>query len=309
MKISKRVQALLVLIVFIWPVQAVQAHERLIILHTNDLHGRIETGENRLGMPYIAALNKYYGSRHEHVLLLDAGDTIHGRPITDGLKGKSAVASMNAAGYEVMVPGNHDFNFGWERLLELEADFMQFSLVAANVFNNGELLFDPYVIKTIGDFRVGIFGLVTPETLYSTHPKNIEGIRFGEVLQAAEKYSTLLREEYKTDLVVALGHIGISDSEKIARQVEGIHLFVDGHSHTMLKQGRKVCGTLIVQAHEYGNYLGKVEIDLSKGKPVIEAQLISADEALGLVEPDARIQEMLEEFRAELSRMILENHP
>ncbi len=277
----------------------------LIILHTNDIHGRIEVDEGRLGMPYIGSLVQYYRAQYEYVLVLDAGDTIHGQAVTNQLEGESAVISMNVAGYDVMVPGNHDFNFGYDRLLELEEQFMEFQLVAANVFKEGELLFDPYVIKELGEFTVGIFGLATPATYTTTHPRNIEGIEFGDMNAAAEKYVAVLREEYNVDLVVALGHVGINSSREVAAQVEGIDLFVDGHSHSLLLRGEWVGETLIVQAHEYSNYLGKVEIDLSGAAPVMEASLISAETARELVEPDEELVEMMQEFRDEVVRRML----
>jgi len=311
------------LVVLAAPMATLGAGHELVVLHTNDLHGRIEIDEGRLGMPYIAALIDHFRAEYEHVLVMDAGDTIHGRPITDQLEGESTAVSMSVAGYDVMVPGNHDFNFGYDRLLELEEAYIEFDLVAVNVFKDEELLFDPYVIKEAGDYTIGIFGLATPDAYVTTHPRNIEGIDFGEgidpdmdrnekidaaldyAVQAAQRYADVLRNEYEVDLVVALGHIGISVSRRIAEEVEGIDLFVDGHSHTRLPEGEWVHDTLIVQAHEYGNYMGKVVIDLSGERPVMEARLISAEEAKEIVEPDETLVELLEEFRAEVIRRLL----
>ncbi len=272
----------------------------LIVLHTNDIHGRIEVDEDILGFPYISSLVQYYRAQYEHVLVLDAGDALHGQPITTVLEGESAVVSMNIVGYDVMVPGNHDFNFGYQRLLELEEEYMEFDLVGANVFKEGELLFTPYVIKEVGDFTVGIFGLVTSQI--ATHPRNIEGLEFGDITEAATRCVSALRDDHNVDLVIALGHVGLNYSSEVAAQVEGIDLFVDGHSHSLLLQGEWVGNTLIVQAHEYGKYLGKVEVDLSGETPVMEASLISAEVGRELVDPDEELIELLEEFREEILR-------
>ncbi len=278
----------------------------LVILHTNDIHGRIEVDEGRLGMAYISSLIAYHRDQYEHVLVLDAGDTIHGRPITDRLEGESTVVAMNKAGYDVMVPGNHDFNFGYEKLLELE-EMMTFDLVATNVFKDGELLFNPYVVKEVGAYTVGIFGLATSATYTTTHPRNIVGIEFGNMEEASRKYVEILRTEYNVDLVIALGHVGIKDSSEVVTQVAGIDLFVDGHSHSRLPEGEWVSDTLIVQAHEYGNYLGKVSIDLSGEEPIFEASLISAEAARDLVDPDEEMNELMQEFRDEVVRRLLGN--
>ncbi len=279
----------------------------LIILHSNDIHGRIEMGEGLMGMPIIGAIIEDYRARYENVLVLDAGDTIHGRPITNALDGTSTVKTMNMAGYDVMVPGNHDFNFGYERLLELEEE-MEFDLVAANVFKDGELLFRPYVVKEVGPFSVGIFGLATPATYTTTHPDNIVGIEFGEMVEAAQKYVEILRNDYQVDFVIALGHVGMggnNPSTRVAEQVAGIDLFVDGHSHTRLEEGEWHHGTLFVQAYEYTKYFGKVEIDLSGDEPVITASLISAEEAVAQFEPVPELVDYLAEAREEVRQKLL----
>ncbi len=285
------------------------AAQDLVILHTNDIHGRIETdletSEPRLGMPLIAAIIEDYRDRYDNVLVLDAGDTIHGRPITNRLEGRSTVETMNVAGYDLMVPGNHDFNFGYERLLELE-DKMEFDLIAANVYKDGELLFKPYVIKEAGDFRVGFFGLATPDTYSTTHPNNIVGIEFGDMVEAAETYVGVLRDE-GVDLIVALGHVGFGrnyPSTAVVEQVEGIDLFVDGHSHDRLPQGERHHGTLFVQAYEYSKDIGVVYIDLQGDEPEFDARLISAADA-GEIPPHEDIHAMLKEFREEVRALML----
>lgn len=304
MRISKVFLVLgVVLAILLLSVTVLAASIDLIILHTNDIHGRIEVTEGILGMPYISSLVSEYRKEYEHVLVLDAGDTLHGRPIADRLEGRSVVETMNVAGYDVMVPGNHDFNFGYDRLLELE-ELMEFDLVAANVFKDGELLFRPYVVKAVGEFTVGIIGLATSDTYTTTHPHNIIGIEFGDMVEATQKYVDILRSDYSVDLVIVLGHVGLSASRRISTEVSGIDLVVSGHSHSRLPEGEWNNDTLIVEAHEYTNYLGKVEIILSGDRPSMKASLISRADAAHL-EPDAEIQEMLDAFRDEVRRLIL----
>ena len=284
------------------------AADELVVLHTNDIHGRVDVDEGLLGMPYVGALIDDHRQQHENVLVMDAGDTIHGRPIVNLLDGESAVGLMNEAGYDVMVPGNHDFNFGYERLLELE-EMMEFELVAANVEKDGELLFDPYVIKDMGAFEVGVFGLATPDTYATTHPDNIEGIEFTDMVDAASEYVSLLQDE-GVDLIVALGHVGFAGdhpSDEVAEEVDGIDLFVDGHSHDRLSEGEWRHDTLFVQAYEYTKDLGRVYVDLSGEQPVMEAELISAEEGKDLVEPDAVLEEMLEDYSDQATEIMLGN--
>jgi 5'-nucleotidase / UDP-sugar diphosphatase len=293
--------------VLIFPFSIYASEPDLVILHTNDMHGRIEGGPGLLGIPVISTIISQHRDAFPAVLVLDAGDAIHGRPVTDQLQGESAVAVMNAAGYDVMVPGNHDFNYGYQRLLELES-LMEFDLVAANVFKDGELLFRPYVIRDFDGFTVGIFGLSTPDTYVTTHPRNVEGIEFGNPIEAAEKSVAALQEQ-GVDLIVALGHIGMEGdlpSTEILAEVEGIDLFVDGHSHSLLPEGELHNGTLVVQAHEYTKFLGRVAVQLTDNAPVLKASLICAEDAAG-TDPDQKIVGMLQEFRAEVTRKILGN--
>ncbi len=281
------------------------AEPDIVILHTNDMHGRIETDDGILGMPLISALVQQHRAEHDHVLVLDAGDTLHGRPVANQLEGRSVVATMNAAGYHYMAPGNHDFNYGYERLLELE-DEMEFQVLAANVYKDGELLFTPYVIHELGPYRVGILGLATPDTYQTTHPRNIEGIEFTSMVEAAAHYVPILQQQ-NVDLIIALGHVGFGrnyPSTAVADAVDGIQLFVDGHSHTLLPEGQHHKDTLFVQANEYGKYLGRVEVRLSGDRPEFRASLIPA-QGLTDLEPDLEITEMLEDFRAEVRRQIL----
>jgi len=278
----------------------------LIVLHTNDIHGRIEADDGLLGFPYIASVIEDYRENNENVLVFDAGDVLHGRAITNELEGRSAVEIMNSIGYDAMTIGNHDFNYGYQKLLELEGT-MEFDLIAANVEKDGELLFNPYVVKEVGDYSVGIFGMATSETYSSTHPDNVEGIDFTDVKEAARQYVDVLRNEHGVDLVVGLTHVGIDASTELANQVDGIDLIVDGHSHTLLQEGEWHNDTLIVQANEYTKYLGKVEISLGTDQPEMTASLMSAEDVKAEYEPDQDVIDMLDEYNEEVVEMILGN--
>ena len=282
------------------------AGDDLIVLHTNDIHGRIEIGDDYMGFPYIASVIEEYRENYEHVLVLDAGDAIHGRPITDRLQGESTVETMNFIGYDVMTIGNHEFNFGYERLLEL-ADMAEFDLIAANVEKDGELLFNPYVIREFGDYTVGIFGLATSDTYSTTHPDNVRGIDFTDMTEATEKYVDILRNDYGVDMVIGLTHIGLSASSNIANQVEGVDLFVDGHSHSLLSEGERHNDSLIVMANEYTKYLGKVEIGFGADRPEMTASLMSSENVKADYDPNEDVIVMLEDYRAEVRRILLGN--
>lgn len=275
----------------------------ITILHTNDIHARVKEGSNDgMGLSKLAGKIKEIKTANKNILLLDAGDILHGQPIVTISRGESMVKIMNAMGYDAMTPGNHDFNYGQERLLEL-SKIMKFPLLSANVIKkDGTRLLEPYIIKEIDGIKIGIFGLSTPETAYKTNPKNIEGLTFEDPVNTAKTMVAELKG--KCDIIVVLSHLGISKdstitSDKVAREVDGIDLIVDGHSHDMLAEGLKVNNTLIVQAQEYGKNLGIVNITCKDKKiSEIKASLYTKEDTAAAVE-DADIKAIIDEVDKE----------
>lgn len=263
----------------------------LTIVHTNDTHSRIEEGKYAgMGFAKIATKVKEIRENNANVLVLDAGDTFHGQTIATIVKGESVVKVMNTIGYDAMAPGNHDFNYGQERLVEL-ANMTDFPILAANVVKeDGTTLVNPYIIKEVGSLKVGIFGLATPDTTFMTHPKNVEGLTFNDPIAVAKETVSQLKD--KTDVIVAITHLGMDGSSsitsvKVAEEVEGIDVMVDGHSHTTLPEGKKVNGTLIVQTGDYDKNLGLVDLLYEKGEiKYIAASLLKKEEAADLAEDE-----------------------
>lgn len=274
------------------------AIDTIYVFHTNDVHGRVLEGQYAgMGMTRIASLVNNYRDLNKNVLFFDAGDMIHGMPIATLDKGKSIIKIMNMMKYDAMVPGNHDFNYGYKRLLELN-QLSNFPVLAANVKKDGELLFDKYIIKSFNNIKVGIFGLATPETVFKSHPDGVKGLIFENPVETAKNVVDILYN--KVDIIILLTHLGLdasSDyyyrSSTIAKQVSGITLIVDGHSHHRLEQGKLINNTLIVSAHEYNKELGAVEIIFNRGNfHSISAKLISKEEGMN-VQEDADVLQLV----------------
>lgn len=135
--------------------------------------------------------------------------------------------------------GNHDFNYGYQRLLELEK-IVEFPILAANVRKEADSsrILKPYVIKEVNGIKLGILGLATPETTYKTHPNNVAGLKFVDPAVEAKPVVEELKKQ-KVDAIIAVTHLGIDESStdtsiKLAKEVPGIDLIVDGHSHSTL---------------------------------------------------------------------------
>lgn len=263
---------------------------KITIIHTNDTHSRLAGTETEIGFAKIATLIKEAKEANPNTLVLDAGDTLHGMPIVNISKGENALKVLEAAGYDCMTIGNHDFNYGQERLMELKK-MAKLDIVSANILNEkGESIFTPYVIKEVDGIKIGIFGLTTPETAYKTSPTNVTGLTFADPVEISKKMVDELKD--KTDVIIALAHIGLDESsvvtsKQIAEKVEGIDVIIDGHSHTLLEKGMLVNDTLIAQTGQYDQNLGYVDIEVKNGEVVSKSArlLAAADTATTAADP------------------------
>ena len=242
----------------------------IVILHTNDVHGAIA------GYAKVAALKDAYEARGAYVLLMDAGDFIQGDPTVSTSEGATAVELMNLAGYDVVSLGNHEFDYGYQNLKDLEAD-ADFAIVDANVLYNGRVAFEDNLVFTAPDgTKIGVFGLDTPETATKAHPAKIQGVTFlaGEDLYdcAQEQVDALTAEG--CEYIICLGHLGIDDesagnrSIDLLEQVEGIDVFIDGHSHSTYEDVKTAAGgtgkvgdTLVTSTGTKLESIGVVTID------------------------------------------------
>ena len=147
---------------------------QIVIIHTNDAHGRDATN---IGTAAIAQLKKDYEAKGAEVLLVSAGDAIQGTTLVNLDFGKSAIDFLNVAGYDLMVPGNHEFDWGVDNLLSI-LEGAKFDVISANIFEDTELLFNANIIYEMAGVKIGIFGLTTPEAYTKSHPDKIKGLDF-----------------------------------------------------------------------------------------------------------------------------------
>ena len=138
----------------------------IVVLFTSDVHCGIESG---FGYAGLAAVRDQL-AKTNHVILVDNGDAIQGEPVGTMTTGEALIDLMNAVGYEVAVPGNHEFDYGMDRFLEL-TEKANFPYISANFTKNGELVFDPYMIKEFEGVKVAFVGATTPKTITSSTPK------------------------------------------------------------------------------------------------------------------------------------------
>jgi len=213
---------------------------KTVILHTNDVHGAVD------GYAYIAQLKADYEAKGAEVILVDAGDYSQGKTYVSVTKGADAVTMMNAAGYDVVTLGNHEFDYGYAQLKE-NMSKAKFKVVCADVFNeDGTPIFDAsYTYTTKSGVKVGFFGMETPETQTKANPALIKGLTFatGDAFtKAAADQVAALKD---ADVVICLAHLGVDAesapyrSTDLYAAVKGIDFIIDGHSHTVMTKGEK----------------------------------------------------------------------
>ncbi len=239
---------------------------RIRILHVNDFHGFAEPhkplGSQELlgGAAYLsAAVNRLRGEGP--TLLVAGGDMIQGHTWANLSKGESSIELMNAMKFDVMVVGNHEFDFGQEVLKKRISEAI-FPVLAANVYGMEAL--KPYAVKEVGGVKVGFLGVVAEDTPVLTHPTNVTGLRFASVQETVEKYLPEVRA--KSDVVVVLSHIGYPADRLLAEKVKGIDIIIGAHSHTKVVDPPRIGETLIVQAWEHAKALGVVDIAFEGGR-------------------------------------------
>ena len=299
---------LTILLLFMLPALATETAAQptqVTVFHTNDVHARVDTSA---GMGYAMAAGYVNAERKagKDVLLLDAGDTFHGMPFATVVRGESIVDILNAMQYDAMCPGNHDYNYGMDRLFELK-DMLSFPLLCANLVDADERpAMQPYTIKAFEDgTRVGIIGADNPEIAITLRPSTFDTYHLADGVEAVKAAVAELADQ--TDAIIVLCHWGTSGVENPSdalAKIDGVDLVVDGHSHDAFETGyRPEGGCPIVSTGEYLKNLGKVILTIENHKVTnVEAALIPAP----TVYQDAGILEAIKTVQAEQDAALCE---
>ena len=264
--------------------------QSIIIYHTNDMHARISTTDDdnlAIGLDKISKIINLTKLNNINTFWFDGGDLLHGTPAINISTGDNMVKLLNPSKLNAAVAGNHDFNYGIDRLNELSKKLHPYILSANTVYKDThEHVLLPYIIYNIDlnhddkleensnnsqqdNIKIGVFGLTTPETAYKTNPNNVKDIEFLDPIIIAKQMVNLLSKT--CDIIIALTHLGLDESskftsKKLAEEVNDIDLIIDGHSHTMLMSGITINNTLIVQTGWHDHMLGKVTLTFDNNK-------------------------------------------
>ncbi len=317
---------------------APRASLKLTILHTNDHHGRFwPNGAGEYGMAARQTLIDQQRAEIKaaggEVLLLDGGDVNTGVPESDLQDAEPDFQGMNRIGYDAMAVGNHEFDKP-NAVLAKQRSWLKFPMLAANIYKDGQRMFEPYHVFERGGYKIAVLGLTTDDTPKMVLPESIRGLTFAKPADEAAKLVPELRA--KADMVIATTHMGhYTDGNhgvnapgdvEMARAVKGLDLIVGGHSQNpvcMLAENKRndayvpgqPCapdrqnGAWIVQAHEWGKYVGRADFVIDAGKiELVKYQLLpvnmkvrAADGkkvlATAAIAEDAAMREFLKPFQ------------
>lgn len=280
----------------------------LTILHSNDIHGRIDSIEYIKDQKPIggwarrSGLIKDIKSKTKNTLVLDAGDIYQGSVYDQLFDGMPEMSFLDISGYDAICVGNHELDKGIENFENLtkmtKTPFLAANLeFKSNFYLNGKI--KSHIVKDYEGYRIGIIGMTTPELKHlSTYSNEIELRDYQKTLQFLVDY---LRND--VDLLILLSHSGVEKDIETAKTISGIDVIVGGHSHTFMekpflvnKQGRK---TLVVQDGEFGVKLGRLDIDFDDaGIKKYSSKLIVLDEN---VLADPKIQNKVDELNSDIN--------
>lgn len=287
---------------------------KISILHTNDHHGRFwPNKDGELGLAARATLIQNLKNEIEkdggYTLLLDAGDVNTGVPQSDLQKAEPDFKGMALLGYDVMAVGNHEFDNPLETIFK-QREWAGFPFISANIYykDTAKRVFPSHIKKEFDDLKVTIFGLTTEDTPTASNPSNSKNLRFVPAVEEARQLVPKLRS--KTDVLIALTHMGHYQNEThgsnapgdvtLARQVPGIDVIVGGHTQKPLFAPDIQNNTIIVQAYEWGKYVGRVNLEFKDGKLTYKsAELIPVNlkDSKVKIEQDHHVESFLRPFK------------
>ena len=253
-----------------------QDGKKLVILHLNDTHSRIEPmpendsrNPNQGGMIRNQAYIQSVRNENPDVLVFHSGDFVQGTPYFNMFKGEVEIAIMNQTKFDAVCIGNHEFDYGFP-VLEKMLRQAKFPVVATNYdFSETPIkgLTKEYLIIKRNGLKIGVMGIgINPEGLVAK--SNYEGLKYLPPVETANKMALFLKKQKKCDLVICLSHLGYNPDVQLAEKTSNIDIIIGAHTHTFMTnpywtknaEGKKV---MINQMGRSGIYVGRLDVSLS----------------------------------------------
>ena len=237
--------------------------ERVTILHLNDLHARLLSDEQgRGGFAHVATAIARERANTENAVVLHAGDMVQGSPVSTIFEGTPVFEAANRLGFDAHCLGNHEFDYGWEKI----ADFQRVTnapILAANVVDDqGKRLVPPTAVLSAGGLQIGVVGALTPGLARLIKPSQAGPWRAAPLVESLR--APVAEMNAAADLVVVLGHLFDDEDEAILRGLPDVDVLVGGHDHGGRNTELVIDGRLGVKLRPYGRELGRLDIAVGR---------------------------------------------
>ncbi|EFY07735.1 5'-nucleotidase, C-terminal domain protein [Succinatimonas hippei YIT 12066] len=279
------------------------------------MHANVLNYDSGIDLALVSGLKQQYDA-----LLFDAGDALQGAPLAILSDGDDVLSLMKTAGYDAMALGNHEFDYGQEKLLEHAAN-AGFLTLCSNVLKENEELLSSlslsnkgcYAVFEKNGYKIGVFALTTRQTLQSTDNRLLLGIKFKDEIASAKEILDRLRP-FNLDAVILLAHLGCDDapctSEELAQALTGkyqdeLDLIIDGHSHQ--EYVKKVNGVTISQTGSRLNKVGLNTLNFNdqKSAPQVTAALLSYEDLIDMkIVPDGKTKDLEQQLQQKQSKFL-----
>lgn len=287
----------------------------IVILATSDVHCAVD---QNIGYAGLAAYKKAMEEKYNNVILVDAGDAIQGDAIGTLSNGTYLRDIMNKVGYDVVVPGNHEFDYGMDQFLNEIAAKMNVKYISANFMKEGKLVFDSYKMIDCGGKKVAFVGVCTPETLVKSTPAYFQDkdgnyiYSFAQGDNGKELYKAVQAgiddaKKAGADYVIAVGHLGDDSastpwtSTEVIANTTGLNAFIDGHAHMTFTKPVKDKAGKAVQVVSTGTKLENIGKVVISSKGVVSVANVTKEEAAA---KDADVEKFVEEIKAKYETVI-----
>jgi S-sulfosulfanyl-L-cysteine sulfohydrolase len=269
----------------------------------NDSHGYLDLhqelfwkGDHAIyhsagGYARIATIFNEIKEQNNNYLILDCGDTIHGTYPVVETKGKALIPILNHLEFDAMT-AHWEFAYGPEHFIKVVKK-LNYPMLAINCYHksNNKLVFDPWVIKDINGLRIGVIGIAATIVDKVMPPSHSKGLYFTLGNRELPFYIEKLRSEEKVDLIVVISHLGFPQEIKLAREVDDIDILLSAHTHNRLYKPILINKTIIIQSGCHGSFIGKLDLDITKGKITkFKHQLITVEKS---IKSDAQVEDLV----------------
>ncbi len=291
--------------------------KKITFINTADVHGHLVYDEanggyytldevnTEMGMPLMKGIVDQFRKKNPDSLFLDSGDMFHGTNEANVNQAEGIVEAVNLMGYDAMTVGNHDFDFGLTRSMEIK-DELNFPMLSANTYNDGKRVFDEYKVFEVGGKKIGVFGLVVPEALSNMNVfDDSKSVTFEEPAPAARRVIAELREQ-NVDAIVLVSHLGDDLDRQLVKDVDGIDLILCGHHHWLYKKAEKVNNTYLVEAGSYSTHVGFASMYFKNGKVAKVTWSIKQSQDRSLEDPAVKkVADKYEAIAMELGKEVI----